>query len=84
MKKILICGVMVAALAGCETLQGGVEKGREFSAARVGNILIGECKLSAETRGKNLRAVNNYLITQGVTPRATAQDCDGDGTPDRL
>ncbi len=57
-------------------------KGIEVAAKGFGELTIVECARSLENRKRSLEALNSYLATQGRTERATALDCNGDGTPD--
>jgi len=59
-----------------------VEKVRYYSAEVAGRAVALECALSPEERMKNLAAINGWLAAANVTNRATAFDCDGDGSPD--
>ncbi|KKK92087.1 hypothetical protein LCGC14_2706460, partial [marine sediment metagenome] len=59
-----------------------IEKIRYYGAEAAGRAVALECALSLDERQKNLTAINGWLTAQGVTARAVAFDCDGDGLPD--
>lgn len=73
----LALGALVA-LAGCALVERARMYGAEAAARAVGL----ECALSITERKTNLDAVNGWLLANGMTARAVALDCDGDGASD--
>ena len=69
---------LLALLPGCSL----IDQVRYTAAEYAGRIVVLECALSPTERLTNLSAINGWLATANHTPRATAFDCDGDGTPD--
>ncbi len=81
MKIILlacIAAMALGAVASCALL----DQVRYVGAEAAGRAVAFECGLSLDERQKNLTAINGWLNGSGVTGRATAFDCDGDGSPD--
>ena len=69
---------LLAILSGCSI----IDQVRFTAAEYAGRLVVVECSLSLTQRSANLSAINGWLATANHTPRATAFDCDGDGTPD--
>ncbi len=82
MKKQYILGAAVAAIAVGVGSCALIDEIRYVGAEAAGRAVAFECGLSLDERQKNLSAINGWLNGSGVTGRATAFDCDGDGSPD--
>ncbi len=75
----VIPSIAIALLLGSCAL---LERARMYGAEAAARAVALECSLSLDERQKNLDAINGWLLANGVTGRAVALDCDGDGTPD--
>ena len=75
-----IAGVLFAlfVLAGCTA----ANQLRGLAGEGAAKAVEAECALSIEQRTLNLNATNDALMGAGKRYRATALDCDGDGSPD--
>ena len=82
MSKAIIGGVAALAVALGIGSCALVDEIRYVGAEAAGRAVAFECGLSLQERQKNLTAINGWLNGSGVTARATAFDCDGDGVPD--
>ncbi len=82
MKKQYIAGAAAAAIAVGVGSCALIDEIRYVGAEAAGRAVAFECGLSLDERQKNLAAINGWLNGSGVTGRATAFDCDGDGSPD--
>ena len=82
MTKMFIAGAVAALVAVGIGSCAAIEELRYVGAEAAGRAVAFECGLSLDERQKNLTAINGWLNGSGVTARATAFDCDGDGSPD--
>ncbi len=80
-KKVPIAVVAVAIAIGAGSC-AAVEKFRMWGSEAAGRAVALECSLSLVERTANLTAINGWLLSNNVTARAIALDCDGDGAPD--
>lgn len=78
MSRLIIILSTAVLLVGCEF----ITEARGISGEGTSYAVTAECSLSTDQRRENLAAVNNSLAERGVVERATALDCDGDGSPD--
>lgn len=82
MTPVVVCQIVITAVAlvmgGCTV----VEKARIVAAETFGRAIVAECSIAQPERSKNLDAINSWLATGRFPHRATALDCDGDGEPD--
>lgn len=79
----LVC-TLTASIVTCTLLSSCalVERARIYGAEAAARAVGLECALSETERQKNLAAINGWLLANGMTSRAVALDCDGDGAPD--
>ena len=77
----------LAFVTGCNgdaanVIDSAYEKGGEYLVKVASASLNGECRRSLERRKELVTDINARQIANGKTPRAVAQDCNGDGEPD--
>lgn len=84
MKKFLLLIPLALLLGACGTISDWFDTGREYAGKGAAAAVEAECNLSLSQRAENLAAVNAALEARGVAFRASALDCDGDGSADDL
>ena len=91
MKRFICTSAILFGLSACgdttlvDKFKEYQAKGEEAAAPAVSEVVAYRCNFMSTTdRRVLLAAVNSDLASKGSVNRATALDCDGDGSPDPL
>ena len=87
MRPFLFLACLSVALGACggdaaKVIGDAYEAGGEAAVKAASTALNAECKRNIDNRKEFVAEINQRQLDRGKTPRAKAQDCDGDGQSD--